>query len=380
MNDSAPRIQKAQRWLDVIAYLVGRRIPATVDEIMEAVPAYAGRWGSENARDRDTVRRMFERDKDELREAGIPIQSEDYWVNHGATRLDGYSLRKKNFQLPYLRIVAEAQGGTTPESGDPAPRGARTIELHARESRTAFRALESVAELPGFPLRQEARSTWRKLSFDLAPPPDRPAVLYADRAGSEEVTTRTRVLTDALADRKLVSFTYHGIYRGTPTNRRVRPYGLLFQLGHWYLIGHDEAREELRVFRLDRMEDLVPNSSSPHTPDFEIPEDFTLDAFRDRRAWELGSSDDDQLVARVQFEFPRSLWAERRGYGRFVLHGDDGGSVREFEVRQVDPFLRWILSLRGEARIAGPPELVKRLDGLAREALAAYEPEAGEDG
>ncbi|MCL7974101.1 MAG: hypothetical protein M8835_06040, partial [marine benthic group bacterium] len=63
MNDSAPRIQKAQRWLDIIAYLVGRRIPATVDEIMEAVPAYAGRWGSENARDRDTVRRMFERDK-----------------------------------------------------------------------------------------------------------------------------------------------------------------------------------------------------------------------------------------------------------------------------------------------------------------------------
>jgi proteasome accessory factor B len=380
MNESEMRVQKAQRWLDIIAYLVGRRVPATVDEIMEAVPAYAARWGSENARDRETVRRMFERDKDELREAGLPIQSEDYWVDHGATRLDGYSLRKKNFQLPYLRIVAEAQGGATPERGDAPPRGARSIELKARECRTAFRALESVAELPGFPLREEARSTWRKLSFDLAPPPDRPAVLYADRAGSEEVTTRTRLLTDALAGRKLVSFTYHGIYRGTPTDRRVRPYGLLFQLGHWYLVGHDETREELRVFRLDRMEDLVPNSSSPRAPDFEIPDDFSLDAFRDRRAWELGSSDDDQLVARVRFEFPRSLWAEHGGYGRFVLDEDDGGSVREFEVRQVDPFVRWILSQRGEARIAEPPELVERLDRLAREALATYETEAGGDG
>ncbi len=374
------RIQKAQRWLDIIAYLVGRRYPATVDEIMEAVPAYAGRWASGDPKDRDTVRRMFERDKDELREAGVPIQSEDHWVDHGATRLDAYSLRKKNFQLPYLRILAEAQGGVSGEGADAVPRGARTIELRARDSTTAFRALESIADVPGFPLKEEARSTWRKLSFDLAPPPDRPAVLYADRAGTEEVTTRTRLLMDALADRKLVNFTYHGIYRGTPTERRVRPYGLLFQHGHWYLVGHDETREDLRLFRLDRMEDLVANPSYPRTPDFEIPADFSLDAFRERRAWELGCGDDDQIVARVRFEFPRSLWAERRGYGKFVLDADDGGSVRDFEVRQVDPFLRWILSQRGEARIAEPPELVERLDRLAREALATYEPRAGDDG
>ena len=34
------KITKAQRWLDLIACLLGRRRPMTVEQIFEAVPAY----------------------------------------------------------------------------------------------------------------------------------------------------------------------------------------------------------------------------------------------------------------------------------------------------------------------------------------------------
>ena len=44
-NESVPeRIKKVQRWLDLIAYLVGRRLPVSVEELMERLPAYAGDW------------------------------------------------------------------------------------------------------------------------------------------------------------------------------------------------------------------------------------------------------------------------------------------------------------------------------------------------
>jgi proteasome accessory factor B len=379
MTEKSEKIQNTQRWLDLVAYLVGRRMPATVDEIMEQVPAYAPKWAGSDT-DRDTVRRMFERDKDGLREAGIPIESVDMPVDYGAGKLDAYVLLKKNFHLPYLRIVADAAGEDVAGSGPQIPRGAKQVRLRAAESRTAFHALESVAEIPNFPLRPEARSAWRKLSFDLVPPPGRPAVLYADRSNSAELTVWTRILTEALLARKTVRFKYHGIYRGTPTDRRVRPYGLLFQHGHWYLVGHDETRDDVRVFRVERMEEPLPNSKQPHTADYEIPAEFSLEDFRDREAWELGSGEDGVLQAHVRFEFPLSLWAERNGFGELESEDEDGNSVRTFEIRQVDPFLRWVLSQRGEARVVEPSELAQRVADLAREVMAVYGARGGTDG
>jgi proteasome accessory factor B len=381
MTEHPERIQNTQRWLDLIAYLVGRRMPATVDEIMEKVPAYARRLAGSDT-DPDSVRRMFERDKDGLREAGIPIESVEMPIDYGAGKLDAYVLLKKNFHLPYLRIVADAArqgeaGGTG--SGPKPPRGATEVRLESRDSHAAFQALESVAEIPGFPLRPEARSAWRKLSFDLVPPPGGPAVLYADRADVVELTAWTRTLTDALLARKTVRFQYHGIYRGTPTDRVVRPYGLLFQRGHWYLVGHDEGRDDVRVFRIERMEEPRPNSRKPHTPDYEIPAGFSLEEFRDREAWELGSGDDGVLKARVRFEFPLSLWAERNGLGELESEEEHGSSIRSFEVRQVDPFLRWILSQGGDARIVEPVELENRVTELAREVMALYATDGGSD-
>ncbi|HEX7120677.1 MAG TPA: hypothetical protein VF212_17930 [Longimicrobiales bacterium] len=41
-----PNPSKLQRWFDLLAYLVGRRIPVAVEDIMTHVPAYAERWPS----------------------------------------------------------------------------------------------------------------------------------------------------------------------------------------------------------------------------------------------------------------------------------------------------------------------------------------------
>jgi predicted DNA-binding transcriptional regulator YafY len=219
-----------------------------------------------------------------------------------------------------------------------------------------------VSWLPSSPLKREADSALRKLTFDLSDSyrqPDVAPVLYLDRPGAEETRARVRTLSDALLARKRVRFTYHGIHRGEDTERDVAPYGLLFQRGHWYLIGHDATRGAVRVFRAGRMEEPRANTKAPKQPDYEIPAHFSLEEYRDRDAWELGSEDDKTLEARVLFEFPTSLWADRNG-----------------QVRQVSPFLRWILSLEGRARIAAPTALADGLRSLAKEVLAVYEASA----
>src|SRR5687767_3410526 len=95
---------KLQRHLDVIAYLVGRRLPVSVEELMEGIPAYAEKWNTGDATSRDSVRRMFERDKDDLRAAGIPLKTFKYTVD--GVESEGYIIEKRDFYLPYLKLVS----------------------------------------------------------------------------------------------------------------------------------------------------------------------------------------------------------------------------------------------------------------------------------
>ena len=356
---------KLQRWLDLIAFLVGRRIPVSVDELMAGIPAYADRWAEGTDTDRASIRRTFERDKDELRKLGIPIETVKYHINYGTEETEGYQLRKDNFYLPYLRLV----GSQVPQPE--RPYRLQEVELTEAEAGSALEALQRVAELPASPLKREANSAFRKLAFDLDPDHFQTApVLHLERPGSEEVRARLKPLGEAVRARKAVRFRYHGMYRGATTDRHVHPYGLFFQHGTWYLVAHDTGRDALRTFRVGRMEDVEPNRKAPGTPDFPVPPDFKLESYLQREAWELG--DDAPLTARVSFRFPRSLWAERNRHGTLVEDRGEDGSLREFSVQQADPFLRWVLSMAGDARVESPPELQTEFRELAGQVAALY--------
>ena len=93
-------ISKTQRWLDLVAFLVARRFPVTVEQVMEGVPAYAEQWVEGSDTDRDSARRKFERDKDELRALGIPLETVRYSVNYASEEEEGYRITDEDFYLP----------------------------------------------------------------------------------------------------------------------------------------------------------------------------------------------------------------------------------------------------------------------------------------
>jgi proteasome accessory factor B len=367
-----PTPTKLQRHLDLIACLVGRHLPITVDEIVEAVPAYAQRLADAGETKRASVRRMFERDKDELRRAGIPLRTVQYAMDHGMTEMEGYLIDRRDFYLPYLRLVSGERGPPRARR-DPGPSPAGTVELSEEDAAASLAALRRVAQMPAFPLAAEARSAFRKLAFDIAPdalPPE--TILFVEPPGAEEVRTRLRLLADALLARKHVRFRYRGMYRDEESERHVAGFGLLFQHANWYLIGHDRDRGERRVFRVDRMAGVVADASQPNRPDYEVPADFRLDEYARREAWELGGEEEAPLHARVLFHFPASLVAERNGQGELVEPRADGAAVRAFRVHQIDPFVRWLLSLEGEAEILEPAALRDRFRHAAARIAEAH--------
>lgn len=353
-------ITKTQRWLDLIAFLVKRRFPVTVEDIMDGVPSYAEKWRTADDTARASVRRMFERDKDELRAAGIPLETRPHRVEGLETQ--GYVLVERDLYLPYLRLVG-AKGSSAPGA----------VEITPDEARLAMDALRRVAELPDSPFAADARSALAKLRFDLAPlGVEEPApVLYADAVRAGHGADLLLRLTAALRERRRARFTYHGIGRGEATERDVAPYGLLFQGGHWYMVGLDATRDAVRTFRLDRVEGLETGPGG----EFEHDAGFDLSAFAGRRPWEMG--DDVRVMADVRFDFPLSLWAERNAEGEEVERRAGGIVVRRFAVRQPDAFLRWLQTFGGDAVVEAPPPLREAQTELAAETAALYEAAGG---
>jgi hypothetical protein len=118
------------------------------------------------------------------------------------------------------------------------------------------------------------------------------------------------------------------------------------------------------------MEEIEVDVRAPNTPDYTIPEEFALDGYLRREAWELG--DEQPVRARVLFHFPRSLWAERNRHGALVEERAGGAAVRQFEVQQAGAFLRWLLSLAPDVEILAPTALAAEHQTMARQVAALY--------
>lgn len=352
---------KVQRWIDLLAALLRHHYPVTFEELIREVPAYAADQKEESRR------RTFERDKDELRKFGVPIES----LPATDVGPEGYRLRVRDFYLPYLTVRAESGGSAKPRKQDPyGYRSLPTLSFEPDELAAVAGAAARVRDLGDPLLAEHAESAMRKLACDLP-------VDAAGRADPDSRVMRPRpaatadhlaTLDDALRRRKRVAFRYHAMGTDTTGTRTVEPLGLFFLNQHWYLAARAPDEDQVKNFRLNRIASVAVNDKRPNTPDYEIPAGFDLRAHaRSRQAWELGAG--DAVVATVAFRTRTGVAAAAYRLGEVVEgHADR----RRFRVRRSDAFARWLLSFGGDLVPVAPSELVSEYQGLVRETLAHH--------
>jgi proteasome accessory factor B len=343
---------KSTRWLDLVAFLLDRRYPVSREQIFAKVGGYDG--------EPESARRKFERDKDELRALGIEIETVPLPGTAGDEPGTGYRLRPRNAYLPYLELVDE------PAPDRPYP-GLDRLALSKRELEILDRATRSLAALDGTPLAAAAASARRKLSFDLPFTAD-----AAQRVLGWPVPEHARqalaVLQDAVIDHTAVSCRYYTMSRRSESVRELEPWGLMFQWGRWYCVARARDRDDARVFRVDRMRD-VKRATGPGAT-FDVPDDFDIRRLAYQAPWEFGSGPVTKV--QVAFSFPESRWVANRGLGRVLSEESPQTTTMEFDVRDEDAFLRWLLSFGRKATINEPTSLRATLETLRADVAALY--------
>lgn len=78
------------------------------------------------------------------------------------------------------------------------------------------------------------------------------------------------LIKNALLENRLISFSYMAHY-GNRTVRTVEPYQLVLKNSSWYVYGFCRARDDFRLFKLSRMENLHTESELFVPRDFQNP-------------------------------------------------------------------------------------------------------------
>ncbi len=216
--------QKTERLLSLVVCLLSSRRYLTAGQIREAVPGYPETF--------EAFKRMFERDKDELRELGIPLET---GTNPGTEEEVGYRISRQAYELPEIMLE---------------PDEAAVLGLAAR--------VWQRAELEG-----AAAGGLLKL---------RAAGVDAQETGQPGIEPRLATqepsfgpLWRAVRDRRPVTFSYLAAGRTTSQPRQLEPWGVVNRHGRWYVAGFDRDRGQERVFRLSRIDGPVTFTGPPGT-------------------------------------------------------------------------------------------------------------------
>src|SRR3954470_2062831 len=238
---------RTERLLNLVICLLSTRSWLTKEQIRAAVPQYAECTTTES------FDRMFERDKEEVRDMGIPLEtgSNSAWfddeVGYRVDR-DAYALPEVSFEPDELAVLGLAsrvwQQGSPAGAGPPAP---------------------GHLDPPGGPPSRALA----KLTALGAPPDDGSLIGLEPRIRTAEPAFDA--LWAAVRDRVPVRFTYRTAGTGAVAERTVEPWAVTSWHGHWYLTGHDRDRDAARVFRLSRVESAVRTVGRPG--DYEVPAD-----------------------------------------------------------------------------------------------------------
>ena len=308
--------------MNLVICLLSTRQYLTAERIRAAVPGYEAADGARSTD--EAFKRMFERDKAELRDLGVPLET---GRNSAFDSEDGYRITRRDYELPPVSFdAAEAtavglaarlwQSATL---GTPARNallklraGGTDIDVEASQGSFAGAVPHVDASDPSLPALLEAARRSRPARFDYI------------KAGAHDAERRT-----------------------------IEPWGVLSWRRRWYVVGFDRDRQEARSFRLSRITGEVQQ--------FGRPGEFVRPADVDMVSYVAQRPPDRAELARIRVS------EHGAGQLRRIASGQEG-DVLSVSYSDVNWLARVVASTGVAAHVLEPPELVAEVTRRLRAA------------
>ncbi|GAA2525528.1 helix-turn-helix transcriptional regulator [Pilimelia columellifera] len=323
---------RTERLVNLVICLLSTRRFLTAAQIAATVPGYE--HDARDERQHEAFQRKFERDKAELRDLGVPLET-------GTTSVfdtePGYRIARREYALPEVRLEADE---------------AAAVGIAARLWQHAGLAAAATSGL--------AKLRAAGIDVDPQSAPGLEPIVTVDAAFAP--------LAAASRDRQSVTFDYRAPAADQPQRRRLQPWGVVCWRGRWYVVGHDLDRAATRSFRLSRVVGEVVSVGEPRA--FEAPE---VDLLSQVRRW--SGPPEVSGIARVSARPGRAVGLRR--WASSCEPGPDG-DVLELRFGDVESFAGYLCGFGPDVRVLGPSELREAVVLRLKEMVARAEAPAGD--
>lgn len=289
--------KKAERLINLTLALLSTKRYLKKSEIFSAVEGYSGTT--------ESMDRMFERDKNELRSLGIDISVGD--LDPLFDDEPGYRIFKDSyaFQLKDLE-----------------PADVALLSIAAKTWNDSTLGLDAQAGL----LKLESLGVTSDSSENLA---------FSYRY--ENPTQNLVLIENAIFDLAVVEFKY----RDGNSIRHIEPYKIYLWRGFWYLFGKDIDKNEFRSFKISRISGEVAQTKK----NFTMPDVIDLREFLP-----------NPIQYKVLLDIPEGKGAVLRNLGKIESFSDDG-DICEIIFDDEETALQEILRNGRDVRVIEPESL-----------------------
>jgi proteasome accessory factor B len=319
---------RTERLVNLVICLLSTRRFLTAAQIAATVPGYE--HDPEDPRDHEAFQRKFERDKAELRELGVPLET---GLASAFDTEHGYRIAHREYALPDIPLE---------------PDEAAAVGIAARlwqHAGLAAAASSGLAKLRAAGVEVDPQAT----------------------LGVEPVVTVDPAfgpLTGAARARRAVTFSYRTPEGDDPTTRRLEPWGVVCWQGRWYVVGHDRDRRATRCFRLSRIVGSVRAVGSAGA--FSRPEKVDLISHVARWSGPVAHTGRATVLVRPGRAAGLRRWAIES------VPGPDGDRLI-VPYSDVERIASTLVGYGADVRVEGPPELREAVIQQLKEVVTRHE-------
>ena len=177
----------------------------------------------------------------------------------------------------------------------------------------------------------------------------------------ESLAPKISLIQDAIEERRQIAFHYFA--PGGESVRMAEPYYLIFKWSSWYVWGWCRKREDFRMFKLNRMEELKK------TEEKFAPRQVPMPDLSNERIFPAN------IRVKVLFE-PDAKWRLVEEFGPHCFkEQEDGRLLFEMDYTDESSLMGWLLTFGEKARVLEPAEVREKLLKTAESIAAIYRKE-----
>ena len=311
-TDSASKVPVEERLFSLVLALLATENGLTKNEILSTVQGY--RQSFDHSGDNSNLERKFERDKDDIRELGVPLETVQAPGDPGNNQNLRYRIPRGEYELP--------------------------LDVSFSPEETTLLNLAAMVWREGS-LSAESRRALLKLR-SLGVSADEPVLGYAPRVRVRDAAFEP--LSSALEKHAWVRFSYLKPGENDARVRIAKPLALIQHQGRWHLYAHDEEGVA-KTFLLRRIVSTIATTGKT----FAAPEgNQSEQALRELEAvW-------NSNTAFVEVE-PATDAETRLGKRRGTVVAQTG--ELELHYSDVNIFADELASFGPEVLVVSPPDL-----------------------